>query len=148
MTRIDFYLLSSADAHSRRVTACRLIEKAFRQGHKVYFRAGSEQEARILDDLLWTFRQGSFVPHELYDPALDQRETPVLIGHGAAPAGWNGVLVNLGDDVPEGYARFERLAELIDQDEAVKQAGRVRYKAYKDAGYAPETHKLDGGASG
>ncbi len=145
MTRIDFYLLPSADAYQRRLTACKLIEKAYRQGHAIYLRTSSPEETKLLDDLLWTFRQGSFVAHEVCADPLAPVEAPVLLGHGPAPEAMREVLVNLGAEVPEDYARFERLAEFIDEDEAVKRAGRVRYKAYKEAGYAPETHKLDGG---
>ena len=140
MTRIDFYLLPSADPQNRRVTACKLIEKAYRQGHKVYLQTGSEQETRIMDDLLWTFRQGSFVPHEPTPGASE--ETPVLLGHNPAPEAMNDVLVNLSAEIPAGFERFARLAEFIDEDEAVKRAGRVRYKHYKDGGYTPETHGL------
>lgn len=146
MPRIDFYLLASGDLYSRRTTACKLIEKAWRQGHKIYLHTSSEEETRTLDDLLWTFRQGSFVPHEPAGTADSGDETPVLIGHGAAPESMADVLVNLAPEVPAGFERFERVAEFVDQDEAVKLAGRGRYKAYKDAGYTPETHKLDSGA--
>ncbi|CAL1240975.1 DNA polymerase III subunit chi [Candidatus Methylocalor cossyra] len=142
MTRIDFYLVPGADPHGRRVTACRLIEKAYRQGHRVYLHTSSEEEARLLDELLWTFRQGSFVPHELFPGAAE--EAPVWVGYGPAPDSLTDVLVNLAPEVPVGFERFQRLAEFIDEDEAVKRAGRRRYKAYKDAGYAPATHRLDG----
>jgi DNA polymerase-3 subunit chi len=141
MTRIDFYLLASSDPHSRRVTACRLIEKAFRQGHKIYLHTSFEDETKMLDDLLWTFRQGSFVPHELYPGASS--EAPVVIGHGSPPEGMSDVLVNLGSEIPAGFERFARVAEFIDEDEAVKQAGRVRYKGYQAQGHEIQTHHLD-----
>jgi DNA polymerase-3 subunit chi len=145
MTRIDFYVLATADARGRWMTACRLIEKAFHQGHRIYLKTASGEETVILDDLLWTFRQGSFVPHATVANAGDGDETPVLISHDAPPASMDDVLVNLGAELPAGFERFGRLAEIVDHDEARRQAGRARYKAYKDAGYAPETHRLDGG---
>ena len=36
MTRIDFYILRSADIRNRQLLACRLTEKAYRLGHTVY----------------------------------------------------------------------------------------------------------------
>jgi DNA polymerase-3 subunit chi len=138
--------LPGADPHQRRVTVCKLVEKAYRQGHGVYLRTSSPEETRVLDDLLWTFRQGSFVAHDVCADPNAPVEAPVLIGHSAAPEAMADVLVNLAPDVPPGFERFERVAEFVDQDESVKLAGRVRYKAYKDAGYTPETHKLDGRA--
>lgn len=141
MTRIDFYVLPGFDPRDRALMACKLIEKAYRQGHKVYLHTASEEETRVLDDLLWTFRQGSFVAHELHPGG--SVVAPVLIGHGSAPEHMADVLVNLAPDVPAGFERFGRVAELVDQDERVKQAGRMRYRHYKEAGFAPETHKLD-----
>ena len=141
MTRIDFYVLPSHDPHVRRVTACKLVEKAYRQGHTVYLKTDNEAESRIFDDLLWTFRQGSFVPHEL--AGLPESEAPVIIGHLPPPEGMRDVMVNLGQDVPEGYAAFERLAELVDQDESTRSAGRRRYRQYQLDGHAVQTHQLD-----
>ncbi|MGZ8216014.1 DNA polymerase III subunit chi [Methylomagnum sp.] len=146
MTRIDFYVLPGFDPRDRSLMACKLIEKAYRQGHKVYLHTASEEETRVLDDLLWTFRQGSFVAHELHPGGSDV--APVLIGHGPTPEHMADVLVNLAPEMPAGFERFGRVAELVDQDEGVKLAGRRRYKAYKEAGYLPDTVKLDGGGSG
>ncbi|MEZ5578324.1 MAG: DNA polymerase III subunit chi [Candidatus Competibacteraceae bacterium] len=49
-----------------RCSACRLADKAYGLGHTVYLFTASEARAAALDDLLWTFRQDSFVPHERY----------------------------------------------------------------------------------
>lgn len=143
MTRVDFYLLPDSETGGRDGWVCRLVEKAWRQGHRVYVRTGSEAETQRLDNLLWTFRQGSFVPHQTH-PGADP-ETPILVGHGPAPDGFRDVLVNLGAEVPEDYPEFQRVAEVIDADEARRAAGRVRFRHYRDAGYPLETHKLDAG---
>ena len=140
MTRIDFYLLSTRDPQSRRLMACRLIEKAYRQGHRLWVRTETAEETRELDDLLWTFRQGSFVPHEC---AAEINEAPVLIGHGPPRPELADVLVNLGAGVPPGFEHFERVAELVDQAAAVKQAGRQRYRHYQAGDHPIHTHELD-----
>lgn len=139
--RIDFYVLPGTDSHQRQLTACRLTEKAYRQGLEVYIQTTGPDETKRLDQLLWTFRQGSFVPHETgqTDP-----ETPVVIGEGPPPERIRDVLINLAADVPSGFERFARVAELVDQDEPVRQAGRQRYRAYQNLGYAVQTVKLDG----
>lgn len=143
MTRIDFYVLPSSDPQTRRVTACRLIEKAYRQGHRIFLRTGSPEETRLFDDLLWTFRQGSFVPHELADST--EGEAPVLIGQEPPAAGPREVLVNMDLTLPADFGSFERVAELVDQEEAVKRAGRQRYKHYQLQGHELQTHQLEGG---
>jgi DNA polymerase-3 subunit chi len=141
MTRIDFYILPGSDPHARRLTACRLVEKAYRQGHRLYLRTDSEEETRLFDDLLWTFRQGSFVPHELAETA--DRETPVVISHISPPPELCDVLVNLGSEVAEGFGGFERVAEIVDQQESIKRTGRLKYKYYQSEGYEIQTHQLD-----
>lgn len=140
MTQVDFYLIAGKDPRGRYLTACRLIEKAWRQGRRVYLRTESEAETKLLDDLLWTFRQGSFVPHEATPAAA--AEAPVLIGHESAPADFDDVLVNLALEPAPDFTRFSRLAELVDDDEAVKAAARRRYKLYQEAGLSPQTHRL------
>ena len=141
MPRIDFYLLAGVDPRDRRVYACRLAEKAWRQGYRVYVRAAAEAETSLLDDLLWTFRQGSFVPHETHPGASP--ETPILIGHGPAPENFGEVLVNLAADVPSDYGRFERVAEIIDQNADIKRDGRTRFRFYQDHGHEVQTHDLN-----
>jgi len=141
MTRIDFYVLPGDDPHARRMTACRLIEKAYRQGHRLYLKTESEAEARVLDDLLWTFRQGSFVPHELAESA--NPEAPVIIGDWVPPADMRDVLVNLGSDMVAGFENFDRVAELVDQQESIRRAGRQRYKLYQSQGYEIQTHQIE-----
>ena len=116
MARVDFYLLPDRAPNSRPLLACRLTEKAFSLGHRVYIHVESTQQAQYLDDLLWTFRQGSFIPHSVC-PAPDGDDMPVLIGWRDEPEGAREVLVNLTHEAPAFFERFDRVAELVDQDE-------------------------------
>lgn len=141
MTRVDFYVLRTSDPQTRRITACRLIEKAYRQGHRIFLRTGSPDESRLFDDLLWTFRQGSFVPHEL--AGSDASEAPVLIGQELPADAPRDVLVNMDPTLPADFESFERVAELVDQEDAVRLAGRQRYKHYQTQGHELQTHQLD-----
>lgn len=139
MTQVDFYILAESAPRARMLFACRLAEKAFGLGHRVFVHAGSEGEARELDDLMWTFRDGSFLPHGLSGEAA---EAPVHIGAGAEPGQGFHLLINLGAEVPGFFSRFERVAEVVDGGEAGKARGRERFRFYKDRGYPLETHKL------
>lgn len=143
MTRIDFYILQSANAQNRQLLACRLTEKAYRLGHTVYIRTDSPAQSRIMDDLLWMFRAGSFVPHAI-GGEKQGAQTPVLLGHENEPLHLDDVLINLSPEVPAGFDRFERVIELVDHEETVRQAGRRRYRFYQENDYALTTHKLDG----
>ena len=139
--RIDFYVLSEARENSRALLACRLVDKAYRLGHTVYIVTSSEAQAAVLDDLLWTFRQDSFVPHERY-PLASAEGSPVLIGITSPAEVSAQVLINVTDALSDGFERYERVVELVDAHPDVLAKSRERFKQYRERGFTPETHKL------
>ncbi|MCB1777213.1 MAG: DNA polymerase III subunit chi [Candidatus Competibacteraceae bacterium] len=141
MPRIDFYVLPDHKENGRALLACRLTDKAYRLGHAVYLFTTSELQAAALDDLLWTFRQDSFVPHERY-PAASEDASPVLIG-AAPPVEVNAqVLINCTEALPMGFEHYERVVELVDSTAEVLAKSRERFRQYRERGFNPETHKL------
>jgi DNA polymerase-3 subunit chi len=140
--RVDFYVIGSSDVRARLEFACRLAEKAWLRNHRVFVRVVTDDEARAFDELLWTFHDRSFVPHEVA-VAGNTATTPVIIGTELPDADADGVLLNLGADVPAGFAGFGRIAEIIDGDTERRRQGRERFRYYRDQGIAPETHNLD-----
>lgn len=140
MTLIDFYVLKDSKPNARQLLACKITEKAYKQGHKIYIHTDSEQQTLSMDKLLWTFRGGSFIPHNTV--SQDDEKVPVLIGHEAEPQCVPDVLINLSHEVPDFFSRFERIAELITEDAEQKQKGRERYKFYRDHGHELRNHIL------
>lgn len=140
MTRVDFYLLADSHPVARHRFACRMTEKAYQLGHRVHIHAESMASARQLDELLWTFRDGSFIPHEV-EPS-DPELCPVSIGYTSAPNSTNEVLINLAATVPTFFSRFERVAEILDSDPASREEGRERYRFYRDRGYELSHHEI------
>jgi DNA polymerase-3 subunit chi len=139
--RIDFYVLSDQKENGRALLACRLADKAYRLGHTVYLLMPSEVQAAALDDLLWTFRQDSFVPHERY-PLTSAEGSPVLIGV-APPREVNAqVLINFTDALPDGFERYDRVVELVDAHPDVLAKSRERFRQYRELDCTLETHKL------
>ncbi len=140
MARVDFYVLSQPGEQARQIFACRLAEKAYRLNNRVHIETGDAAAAARLDELLWTFRDGSFVPHHvLGDSDLD---SPVTIGCGARDVGDRDLLINLCDDIPPIAAGFPRIAELVTADDACRQASRQRFTAYRDEGHTLESHDV------
>ena len=139
--RIDFYVLPDQKENGRALLACRLADKAYGLGHTVYVFTASEARAAALDDLLWTFRQDSFVPHERY-PLVGEEGSPVLVGTAAPATVEAQVLINLADALPEGFERYERVVELVDQHPEVLTQSRERFRQYREQGCLLETHKL------
>lgn len=143
MTRIDFYIIDDTHPEARQQLACRLAEKAFGLQHAIYIHTRDQQQASQLDQLLWTFRDGSFIPHCLYHDSQAE-QAAIVIGHDTEPQHHDQVLINLADEVPLFFSRFERVAEVIAGDETTRQRGRERFKFYRDRGYELQTHNLTG----
>ncbi|QJQ94527.1 MULTISPECIES: DNA polymerase III subunit chi [Halomonadaceae] len=147
MTQVDFYILPDTTLEARLAFACRLAETIYRKGYRLHLHAEDEAMARELDDVLWTFRPDSFVPHRLLDepgegqPA-DEVPDMVTIGWQGPPAPGAQAMLNLAPDIPEWFSRFERVAEIINQHQDVLTAKRDCWQTYKQRGYSVTAHKL------
>jgi DNA polymerase-3 subunit chi len=142
MARVDFYILNQAGQHSRQSFACRLAEKAYRLKNTVHIHAPSRGDAERLDELLWTFRDGSFVPHHCLTRPAAAQDSPVTIGCDAEQIEPRDLLINLCDEIPPFAKTFPRVAELVTSDNDGKQLSRKRFAAYRDQGHVLETHNV------
>lgn len=143
MTRIDFYIIEEGSEQVTEKFICRLAEKAWSQNNTIYIHTENESHAEKFDELLWTFNEDSFVPHQL--AASENDEKTIVIGHKTTaeiPTTHHGVLINLNHEIPSFFSQFERVAEIITMDEISRSKGRERYQFYRDRGYALETHKM------
>jgi DNA polymerase-3 subunit chi len=144
--RVDFYVLKSATAKQRWAFACRLIEKAYLLDLKVLVLNDTLTDAQALDELLWTFNERSFVPHQLsVDEQSPDAATPVHLAVQSADGADADLLLNLGNAMPADLQRFPRIAEVIDADEERRRTGRERFKAYRDMKLTVETHRDSNG---
>ena len=144
MTQVDFYILDLDSDDARLRLACKIVDKATQRDLHVFVHSASDDEARKLDELLWTFEQGSFIPHRVVRGEHDAAPAePVLIGvsQPPSPGRWD-VLVNLAADVPEFFSRYERVAEVVDANAARREQSRERYRFYRDRGYKLNTLKV------
>ena len=82
--RADFYILEDSAATARALTACRLAAKAYAHGHQVYIHCQDQAAAMTLDNLLWTFKEDSFIPHNLADEPI-KPSPPVQLGADELP---------------------------------------------------------------
>lgn len=139
MAQVDFYVLERVDEHARNTLACKLAEKAWRLENTIHIHTMSKADAERIDELLWTFRDGSFVPHEL---AGGNTNAPVTIGFGDGTVEPRDLLITLCDDIPPFAESFPRVAELVTSDEDCRMKSRKRYALYRDQGHVLETHKI------
>jgi DNA polymerase-3 subunit chi len=138
MTQVDFYILAADSPAQRHHFACRLAEKAWRMGNKVYIHSDNEQQTAELDALLWSFRNSSFVPHSRNNG--DNSEAVVIDTH--PPEGFTDVLINVSLSVPSCFSRFERVTEIVVQVPEITSATRDSYRFYRDRGYPLNNHDL------
>jgi DNA polymerase III subunit chi len=133
MTDVEFHF----NAPEKVGYACRLLRKAVAKGARVAV-TGEAGTLTDLDLALWTFSPLEFVPHCRQEAASAAvlAASPVVLAASPAAAPHHQVLVNLGDPVPEGFERFERLIEVVTLDDEDRQQARRRWKHYADRGYA------------
>lgn len=132
-------MLERVDEHARKTLACKLAEKAWRLENTIHIHTMTKADAEQLDELLWTFRDGSFVPHELVG---GETNAPITIGFGDGAVEARDLLITLCDDIPSFAQSFPRVAELVTSDENCRDKSRKRYAIYRDQGHTLETHKI------
>lgn len=141
--RVDFYVLKSSAAKQRWNFACRLTEKAYLRDLRVVVLNDTAADTEVMDELLWTFNERSFVPHAIHRDPAAAATAPVRLTPDLESIDGADLLVNLSGRLPVGMERFARIAEVIDADEERRRLGRERFKAYRELKLPLETHQLD-----
>ena len=134
MTRIDFHL----NVADHLLYTCRLIRKAYGSGLKIVCYSTRHEVLENLDKLLWTFSEEDFLPHVVTGHP-EVANTPILLTDKADDIVHYDLLVNLDEQWPPFFSRFDRLVEIVGLDEDNKALARQRYKFYKDRGYPLNT---------
>ena len=138
MTEIAFHF----NVRDRLAYSCRLLRKAYFSGANVVVTAGPEVLAE-LDQLLWSFSPTEFVPHCLAGAAENSKgAASVLLAESFTGCMHYDVLVNLGQRIPVGFERFERLIDVVTQADDDRVSARSRWKHYTDRGYTMKQHDL------
>jgi DNA polymerase-3 subunit chi len=119
-----------------------MASKAWSAGNHVYMYTETEDTAKKLDDLLWTFRDISFVPHEIYN-GTENNEVPITIGFGNHFPNHSQVMINLDYKIPEFAEKFSRIIEIVENNEKNKEIARQRYRQYKESEYELYNHNID-----
>jgi len=141
MTQVSFY----TGVADRLPYLCRLLRKAQQSGAQVGV-VGPAHLLERLDAALWSFEPTEFVPHLRLTPgqapAPALAATPIVLSEAVSALAHREVLLNLGNEVPEGFEAFARVLEVVSLDAAQKQAGRARFKFYKEQGFEVLHHEV------
>jgi len=142
--KVDFYVIDSNSRMQALRELCLLLEKPYADQEPVHIHASTQEEADLVDRLLWTYREDSFLAHQLETDSED--DAPIQIGINTEPTKVpdknNSLLVNLTTEIPEYYHKFNRVIELVFTDQVAQQLGRERYREYRKLGCELMTHKI------
>jgi DNA polymerase-3 subunit chi len=144
VTGIDFHFNTPDKVNY----ACRLLRKAVAaRGARVVV-VGEAVLLEEVDRALWQISPVDFVAHCRDDaaPGVLARSPVVLSTRGDDASPHHEILLNLGAVVPAGFGRFERLIDIVSDDEADRLVARARWRHYADRGYAITRHDYQGGA--
>jgi DNA polymerase-3 subunit chi len=115
--------------------ACRLLRKAHAAGARVVVHGPAAMLDR-LDQQLWTFDALSFVPHLRLRggarPQPAQARTPTWLVDDVAAVGDRDVLVNLGEEMVDGWEAFARVIEVVPAGAQASAAARQRWRRYAE----------------
>lgn len=142
-SRVDYYLLDTVEPQALAYYTCRLLNKAFQAGLRIFVLTASPAQSQLMDGLLWTSSDANFIPHALVDTAeAGNPLTKICIGHELANAQGFAMLVNMQTAQIIQGEQFDRVAELVSADPAAKSAARKRYAAWRATGAEQNLHPI------
>lgn len=114
----------------------RLVEKAYAQGHRILIRSPARDRVQQLDQLLWTYRDDSFLPHGAVGAGMPE-EQPIWITD--APENANNARLLIATDGAgiEPVDGFEMVCLLFDgRDAEAVTAARGQWRNLQKAGHS------------
>lgn len=130
MTKVDFYTGSTDKLR----TACQLSHKAMQKGLRTVISTPDVETIDALDKLLWIYPATAFIPH-CRDDAQDAEQMSVVLNHDGKRFPHHDLLISLHNECVPFFSRFERVIEIIGNNEEDSRMGRERFKFYRDRGY-------------
>lgn len=139
MTEVAFHF----GAPDRLAYTCRLLRKATATGARLLVRS-SRATCAALDAALWNLGPTEFISHcnASATEAVRSRSAVLLLDDATELDAGFPVLVNLAEDVPEGFEQFQRVIEIVSTDEQDRNLARHRWKHYTSRGYTITRHDL------
>ena len=139
MTEVAFHF----NAPDKWAYACRFARKMVRSDMRLVI-TGAPDTLATLDKMLWHMAPQDFVAHcGAQDAPELLAASPVVLLTDLRQAPHHVVLLNMGDEVPQGYTLFERLVEIVSaHDEFDRQCGRARWRQYTQSGHAIVRHDV------
>lgn len=135
-SEVSFYKIQGETLADKLTFACRLAEKGVSLEHSVFILVESHEQLKELDEKLWTFSSSSFVPHGFEN--TETHEGEVTIGTELPSSKHADVLINLKAAPFANPNQFNRITEIIMQDDPHLASARKRYRSYQELGLKPK----------
>ncbi len=117
---------------------CRWAERFYMEKKRVQIVVDSTAAAQLIDQLLWTFSQSSFIPHMIFSPGGAPPAEPVLITAAEFQVVGFGALVCGRQADLEFMTRFETAVHFILRDDTERlQQSRSLWQSARDSGINP-----------
>lgn len=135
MTRVAFVKLKRPE---RAKILCELAEEFYQAGQRVLVMVQDDNQGVTLDQFMWTWKKGAFVPHVYQSGAVECHDEPVVIV--TAEENPNGAEVLLMG-APCGLEFIRHFRQVIDFAETFDDArlaeSRERFRSYREHGFDP-----------
>ena len=132
--QISFY---NSTAQSLEVTLSMLLQKAINQNQRSVVLTASNAQTTAINLALWTYSQGSFLPHGSKEDGYIERQ-PVFITDVLENPNNATLLIVIGNQSIENFQNFDRCLYVFDGNESEQlKLARQRWKTYKD-----QSHEL------
>jgi DNA polymerase-3 subunit chi len=136
-TKIVFLTLSVANKLN---VICDVTESEFSHGKTVVIYVSDEEEGKSLDNMLWSWKQSSFIPHSFIDSPSENNQDPVIITTNISDNKSYDTLILVNPSDPEYFINYKKVIDFADKYNPTKlESDRKRYKLYRDEKFTIET---------
>jgi len=142
MPQIDFYILTSQSEKSKQLFACRITEKAYKMQHNIVIQAENNKDIESLDGLLWNFRDDSFVPHKTTNTETNNALQSIVVPDKKKETNKEDILINLSGLISDNHRKYQRIIEIVANEDKDKENARKRFAAYRKLGYKIKSHDI------
>ncbi|MDD7805218.1 MAG: DNA polymerase III subunit chi [Endozoicomonas sp. (ex Botrylloides leachii)] len=141
MPKIIFYILKSGGS-SVEYIACRLVAKAWREGHAVQIYTPSIEISQQLDTLLWSWQEDSFIPHAIITDQTSAQLPPVIISSEPPDKRLDSILINMTPATIANVMHCRHICEIVTEEAEGRALSRAKFRNYRQKGIQPTTYWL------
>lgn len=134
MTEVRFYHLTTQSLEQALPV---ILAKGLASGRKAIVRFGTEDDVKSFNDHLWTYHPDSFLPHGSSTDAFPECQPIYLTARDENPNTADMLVLCRLTDAPDFMSDFGLCCDFLDgRDDDAIDAGRARWKKYKELGFA------------